>query len=119
MVNKIILQFPVRNGRALELEVVVYDSENRPFDNFTSLHWEWVTSGSSLLTLPKDLAVKLSPSTKSGVVCVCVCVWKCYFLILYVVLFVNLHGIFTLILHSCYHCPPKQSVRDSVSYRFM
>ena len=82
MVNKIILQFPVRNGRALELEVVVYDSENRPFDNFTSLHWEWVTSGSSLLTLPKDLAVKLSPSTKSGVcmclcVCVCVCVCVC------------------------------------------
>eukprot|EP00731_Ephydatia_muelleri_P025275 Em0017g358a len=60
-------QFPVRNGRDLDLEIVVYDGENRPFDNFTSLHWGWSLSDTAMISLPKDLALKINSSTKSAV----------------------------------------------------
>ena len=59
-------QFPVRNGRDLDLEIIVYDGESRPFDNFTSLHWEWSASDPSLISLPKERALKLNASSKSG-----------------------------------------------------
>ncbi len=45
-------QFPVRNGRHLELEVVLYDADSRPFDNFTSLQWQWESSDPILLPTP-------------------------------------------------------------------
>ncbi|XP_019861906.1 PREDICTED: nuclear pore membrane glycoprotein 210-like [Amphimedon queenslandica] len=44
-------QFPVLNNQLLVLEVIVYDKERHRFDNFSSLHWKWSSSDSSLLPL--------------------------------------------------------------------
>ena len=45
-------RFPVKAGQALELEVKVFDEENRPFRNFSSLEWTWGTSDPILLRPP-------------------------------------------------------------------
>ncbi len=34
------------------MEVEVFDAENRPFDNFVSLHFVWDSSDNDLLTIP-------------------------------------------------------------------
>ena len=46
-----LLQFPVLNNELLVLEVIVYDKERHRFDNFSSLHWKWSSSDSTLLPL--------------------------------------------------------------------
>ena len=45
-------RFPVKAGQALELEVKVFDEENRQFNNFSSLEWRWGSSDPNLLRPP-------------------------------------------------------------------
>ena len=45
-------RFPVKAGQALELEVKVFDEENRVFRNFSSLKWTWGSSDPILLRPP-------------------------------------------------------------------
>ena len=47
-------QFPVKAGQALELLVKVFDAENRPFSNFSSLEWTWGSSDQILLRPPSQ-----------------------------------------------------------------
>lgn len=51
------IQFSVRAGHSLDLEVEVYNAESRPFDNFTSLLWEWSSSDETLLPTPRITAL--------------------------------------------------------------
>ena len=45
-------RIPVMAGHRLDLEVNVFDAENRKFDNFSSLHWVWGSSNHVLLRPP-------------------------------------------------------------------
>ena len=45
-------RFPVKAGQALELDVKVFDEENRAFRNFSSLEWTWRSSDPILLRPP-------------------------------------------------------------------
>ena len=45
-------RFPVKAGHPLELSVNIFDAENRPFSNFSSLDWTWGSSDPILLRPP-------------------------------------------------------------------
>ena len=45
-------RFPVKAGQALELEIKLFDEENRAFNNFSSLEWSWGSSDPILLRPP-------------------------------------------------------------------
>ena len=47
-------RFPVKAGQALELQVKVFDAENRAFSNFSSLEWTWESSDPILLRPPSQ-----------------------------------------------------------------
>ena len=66
----------MRGGQQLDLEVVVYDAESRPFNNFTSLHWHWGSSDKEMLADPSMTSLTHHDSGGEGsvhIVCVCVC----------------------------------------------
>lgn len=46
------IRFPVKTGQALEVKVEVFDAENRPFNNYSSLSWMWGSSDPILLRPP-------------------------------------------------------------------
>ena len=52
-----LFQFPVRNGQRLDVQLILYDAESRPFDNFTSLQWRWSSSDQLLLPTPQNMAL--------------------------------------------------------------
>ena len=41
----------------MDLEVKMFDAENHPFDNFSSLHLHWESSDSKLLPLPDPINI--------------------------------------------------------------
>lgn len=51
------VRFPVKTGQALELQVEVFDAENRPFNNYSSLSWTWGSSDPILLRPPSQGAL--------------------------------------------------------------
>ena len=65
-----LFQFPVRNGQPLEIQMIVYDAESRPFDNFTSLLWRWSSSDQKLLPTPQISS--FSHQDSKGEQCTCV-----------------------------------------------
>ncbi len=52
------LQFPVRSGRPLTLEITLYDNVGRVFDNFTSLQWTWESSNQNALPTPQTSSLQ-------------------------------------------------------------
>ena len=43
--------FAVLRGRRVDVEVSVYDDENRKFDNFSSLQWQWSSSNAHAVNI--------------------------------------------------------------------
>ena len=50
-------RIPVKAGQVLELEVKVFDAENRQFNNYSSLLWTWGSSDQLLLRPPSQGAL--------------------------------------------------------------
>ncbi|KAI6647347.1 Nuclear pore membrane glycoprotein [Oopsacas minuta] len=50
--------FAVQRGRMVDVEVSVFDDENRRFDNFSSIDWHWTSSNIQALTVVGDRIIQ-------------------------------------------------------------
>ena len=63
-------RFPVKAGHTLELEVKIFDAENRAFSNFSSLEWKWGSSDPILLRPPAQGAGRVHHKTRGDLLLV-------------------------------------------------